>query len=190
MQFLKQLTLFFSLALLAGAIISCQHNSSQSKKQPAGSTEKTLTEYKKHFRDSLPKPTGYINDYENIYSGSEEAILDSLITAFEKSDSMQIAVISFDSSMIEKDSLDAVTLQIANEWGVGQKYKNNGITIGICIGHRKIRIQNGTGIEKLLTNNETKEIVDSVFIPAFSEGQFFNGTYLGITILIAGLRKN
>lgn len=189
MKFYKQQYLLFLFALLAGIIISCQQNKSQSKNQASVDPEKNLIEYRKKIRDSLPQPTGYINDYENIYSGSEEAILDSLIASFEKTDSMQIAVISFDSSMVEKDSLDAITLQIANEWGVGQKYKNNGITIGICIGHRKIRIQNGLGIEKLLTNNETKEIIDSVFIPAFSDRQFFRGTYEGISSLISGLHK-
>ena len=188
MKFNKQQNLFF-LFILSALIISCQQNKSQSKNQASVDPEKNLTEYRKKFRDSLPQPSGYINDYENIFSGSEEAALDSLIAAFENSDSMQIAVISFDSSMIEKDSLDAITLRIANEWGVGQKYKNNGITIGICIGHRKIRIQNGLGIETLLTNTETKQIIDSVFIPAFSESRFFTGTYQGISRLMSSLRQ-
>ncbi|MEP7164540.1 MAG: TPM domain-containing protein [Ferruginibacter sp.] len=184
------MNLLLRFAIMSMAIMSCQQNKSQSKSQPAGDTGTILTEYRKHFRDSLPGPSGYINDYENIYSESEEGALDSLIAAFEKSDSIQIAVISFDSSMIERDSLDAMTLRIANEWGVGQKYKNNGITISICIGYRKMRIQNGMGIEKLLTNNETKEIIDSVFIPAFSDKQFFTGTYEGIASLISRLRKH
>ena len=179
------MNLFFGVAFLSAICISCQQNTSQAKQPAPDHIEKNISEYRKHFRDSLPKPLGYINDYENIYSGSEEAILDSLISAFEKTDSMQIAVISFDSSMLEKDSLDAVTLQIANEWGVGQKYKNNGVTIGICMGHKKMSIQNGLGLEKILTNIETKEIIDSVFIPAFRDGQFFNGTYLGLTSLIS-----
>lgn len=168
------------LAFFISALpVSCQQNRSAAK-APAHIL----------FRDSFPQPTGYVNDYENIFSATEENVLDSLIGYIEKSDSLQIAVISFDTSMVEKDSLDDLTLRIANEWGVGHKNKNNGITIGICIGHRRIRIQNGFGIEPILTNDETKKIIDTVFIPAFADRQFFKGTFDGINALVVQIKRN
>ena len=71
-------------------------------------------------QDSVTKPIRYVSDYENIYIRKEEKILTDLIARFEKNTQVQIALITIDSSMTTKDNLDAFTLKIANEWGIGQ----------------------------------------------------------------------
>jgi len=184
MNFLKPASILSFLLVILAASSSCQNNNA-----PVTKGRKPEVSQKKIFRDSLPQPKDYVNDYENIYTVAEENMLDSIIAAFENSDSIQIALITFDSSTINKDSLDAITLAIANEWGVGEKYNNNGVTIGICIGHRRIRIQNGFGIEKIISNAETKEIIDAAFLPEFSNGNYFKGTLKGLNAMIAKLRK-
>jgi uncharacterized protein len=179
---------FFIVTLVA--IASCQTSSPNNNQQEVDSTAKTLRLSSRIFGDSLPNSIGYVNDYENLYTDKEEEILDSLIADFEKSTTMQIVVITFDTTMTTKDSLDAVTLRIANAWGVGKKDKNNGVTIGISREYRKMRIQNGYGIAIILTDSETKEIIDTAFIPSFMEGKYFEGTLTGLKTLMVTLRKN
>lgn len=140
--------------------------------------------YRQLFWDSLPEPVGYVNDFENIYNDKEEEVLDSLIMNFEKRTTIQIAVITFDTTMTAKDSLDILTLRFGNVWGVGQKGKDNGVTIGISKGHRRMRIQNGYGIEKVLTDDETKQLIDKVFIPSFRDAKYFEGTFNGLLALM------
>lgn len=145
--------------------------------------------FRQQLRDSLPSPHGYVNDYENIYSDREEAVLDSLIRAFENKTTIQIVVITFDTTMTTRDSLDALTLYIGNAWGVGQKGKNNGVAIGISRGYRRITIRNGNGIEQILTNEETKQIIDTAFIPDFRASRYFEGTYNGLQELMRILEQ-
>jgi len=145
--------------------------------------------FRQQLRDSLPKPQGYVNDYENIYSDREEAVLDSLIRAFENKTTIQIVVITFDTTMTTRDSLDALTSYIGNAWGVGQKGKNNGVAIGISRGYRRITIRNGNGIVKILTNEETKQIIDTAFIPGFRASRYFEGTYNGLLELMRILEQ-
>lgn len=133
---------------------------------------------------SLPRPIGYINDFENIYSDNEEAILDSLVSAFEARTTIQIAVLSIDSTLTTSEDFDDYTLRIANDWGVGQIQKDNGIVIGISRAFRKIRIQNGLGLEKMISDLETKMIIEIAFIPKFREGKYFGGTYDGLLELM------
>jgi uncharacterized protein len=64
-----------------------------------------------------------------------------------------------------------------------KKEKNNGILILISTGHRRIRISNGYGIEKILSDTETKEIIDTIILPEFRNGEYFNGTKKGIIAL-------
>jgi uncharacterized protein len=177
LKYLSILT-FFTLTVTTTA--SCQV---QKDKDKNTTIDKPKT-FRQLFWDSLPKPIGYVNDYENIYSDREEEVLDSLIKAFENKTTIQIAVITIDTSMTTKDSLDALTLHFGNTWGVGQKGKNNGMTIGISRGYRRMRIQNGYGIEKILTDEETKQIIDTVFIPSFRDAKYFDGTFNGLVELM------
>lgn len=65
-----------------------------------------------------------------------------------------------------------------------KKHKDNGVLIAISKGYRQIRIQNGNGIEKIITDNETKEIIDNFFIPDFKKGNYYDGTLKGLVELI------
>jgi uncharacterized protein len=82
-----------------------------------------------------------------------------------------------------------LTLRIANAWGIGQKGKNNGVMVGISRGYRQVRIQNGYEIEKVLTDVETKQIIDTAFIPRYREGDYFEGTFQGLKTLMMTLEK-
>lgn len=144
--------------------------------------------YRKGFLKILPSPSGYVNDFENIFSENEESILDSLIAAFEATTTIEIALVTLDSSATARDNFDDLTLQIANQWGVGKKAENNGILIGISKGHRRIRIQNGYGIEKILSDEETKKIIEEYFIPEFKATNFYQGTLKGLNEMMRVLK--
>jgi uncharacterized protein len=73
---------------------------------------------------------------------------------------------------------------------VGEKKKNNGILIVIAPAMQRMRVENGYGIETYLSNEQTKEIVDSVFITQFKQGNFFDGTKNGIIAIIKKLQQN
>jgi uncharacterized protein len=181
-KYLSVLTLFFLTIILTA---SCRTNASKAKVKDAYE----ITSIRKDYFDSLPQPMGYVNDFENLFSGTEEQILDSLIGDFEKRTTIQIALITFDTTITTADSLEIMTLRIANAWGVGQKEKNNGVVIGISRAYRKMRIQNGYGIEKILTDAETKEIIDTAFIPDFRNENYFEGALNGLKDLMGILEK-
>ena len=180
----KYLSILIFLALTSFTSTFCQTTKTTVK------SETKSDEYRKSrkvFWDNPPDSAGFVNDYENLFTDHEEAILDSLIKNFEKTTTVQIVVITFDTTLTSSDSLDALTLRLGNHWGVGQKNKNNGVVIGISRGYRKMRIQNGYGMEKILSDAETKIIIDTVFIPHFRNGEYYEGTSNGLKILMATL---
>jgi uncharacterized protein len=165
----------------------CQTNKSKNNIQPVDSIAEKLSLSRQIFWDSLPQPTGYVNDYEFLYTVREKAILDSIIADFDKTTTNQIMIITLDSTMTTSDGLDDLTFRIANRWGVGQKGKNNGVTIGISRDYRKMRIDVGYGIDGILTDDATKEIIDNFFIPDFKKADYFEGTLNGINAIIKKL---
>jgi uncharacterized protein len=190
MPFSKPLSLLIFIGLTVALTASCHTKESATTARALDLATAKPDHNRQSIRDSLPQQRGVINDFENLYSDAEEAVLDSLVTDVEKKTTVQIAVVTLDTTLTTKEDFDAFTLKLANDWGVGKNNNNRGVVIGISKGHRKLRIQNGFGIEAILTDEETKQIVDTAFIPGFREGNYYQGTVNGINALLHKLSKN
>jgi uncharacterized protein len=157
--------------------VSCgPFNKSQKDKSTSSKTESSI----------FPKSTKYINDFENILTEQEAKELTEILKEHESRTTDQIVVVTL-TSLEPYENIDDYSLELANYWGVGQKDKNNGILIALGKDLRKIRIQNGVGIEKRLTDIETKKIIDEVMIPEFKKDNYFIGLKKGIIAIIEEL---
>jgi uncharacterized protein len=181
-------TLLLPVLFLALAA-SCQSNRSKPGNPGSDSSIQKQDPSKVPFRDYIPEARSYVNDYDLIYEPNEVKTMDSLILDFENRTTMQVALITFTAQMLEKGSIEAMTIRVANAWSVGQKEKNNGVIIGICRECRKMTIRNGLGTEKILSDEETKQIIDKAFIPYFKNDDHYGGTLNGLKVLMDTLGK-
>lgn len=140
------------------------------------------------FDALIPAPIGYVNDFGYYFTPVQSDSLTQIIQQYEKATGNQIAIVTFNALPIPKEDFDAFTLALANKWGVGQKEKNNGVTIALCKEFRKIRIQNGDGITAKLTDAATKAIIDNVIFPEFAAGNYYTGIKKGLLDIIKVLR--
>jgi len=140
--------------------------------------------------DKYSKPTTSVSDFENIFTDQEEAFLNSAIRIYNQRIDGQIVIITVDEKSTTLEQFDELTLQIAQKWEIGSANKNNGILVGISSGLRMIRIQNGIGIESKMTDDETKQIIDTVFIPSFKQGQYYKGTREGLQAIVNHLTNS
>ncbi len=85
--------------------------------------------------------------------------------------------------------LEKFTLNVFNNWGIGKKDKNNGILIAVSSEYRFVRIENGYGIEKILTGEETKQIIDTAMRPFFKQAKYYDGILNGLNMLTATLNR-
>lgn len=157
--------------------------------QTKDSLYKAIKLYREVFWNDLPKPSGYINDYENLYNDTEESILSGIITEFEKETSVEIAFVTIDTVKTSKEKFEDLSLHIAKEWGIGKKGKDNGILIAISKGYRRIRIQTGSGMEKVMTDEETEKIIYDYLIPEFRKDEYYEGSLNGLLEIIKLLKS-
>src|SRR5688572_9471335 len=95
---LRHLILYlFQLAV----ITSCDTGTGKNKPAPRDST---VTQA--NLNDTLPQTTGYVNDFEGIFTAGEKRTLDSLIGDFERKTTIQVAVITVDTNMTAGDQFD------------------------------------------------------------------------------------
>lgn len=134
--------------------------------------------------DQFPKPAASVADFENLFTDQEEIMLNNLIKIYYKQIDAQIVIVTIDEKSTTTEQFDSLTLELANKWGI------SGILIGVSKGLRKIRIQNSVGLETRITDDETKQIIDIVFIPKFKEGLYYKGTREGIQAIVNHLKNN
>jgi uncharacterized protein len=161
--------------------MSCQNGNSTVSKTKYQHTEDSIKAF-------LPDPIDYVNDFERILTRNEINSLISIIDSIKKTDGPQFAIITWDTSSMPKMDFELLNLATANKWGIGDKDKHNGILIGVSKGLRKINIQNGFGIAKVYSNEETKNIIEQTIKPFFKQGQFYDGLKAGMLKMTEELR--
>lgn len=136
-----------------------------------------------HTDTVFPIPVGFINDFDNILSDEQESTLLNLVKQHEAKTTNQIAIVTL-TSIQDYSGLEEYSLDLANNWQVGQEYKNNGVLIAVYMKDRRIWIQNGDGIMEKLTDDETLDIIKKVIVPEFKKDDYFTGFKKGIAAII------
>ena len=132
----------------------------------------------------FPKPLGFVNDFEQIFTIEERKALEKRLTEYEKSTTREFVIITVDSIKPYENINDFAT-DLSNNWGIGKKETDNGLSIVLSKSLGKIRISTGLGTEKILTDEICKDIIDRAIIPEFRNGNLYKGVEKGITELMA-----
>lgn len=116
-----------------------------------------------------PDHVGIVNDFAmELDTDSVTRIEKAAADGKAKSD-VRLVVVTVPS--LQGQSVEAYTIGLAKKWGVGQKGKNNGILLLHAPKERKIRIENGYGVESRLTDFESKMVIERM-IPLMKAGKF------------------
>ena len=130
---------------------------------------------------SLPKLTGFVNDFENIFESHEKFGLKSSTQSFQKQTSIGIIIVTIDSIAPYKDIYD-YSLALAKDANIGC------VLIVVSKKIRKIQIQNCDPILEKLTDDETKLIIENFIIPEFKKDNYYKGLLNGIAEIKKELR--
>ncbi|MFL5743119.1 MAG: TPM domain-containing protein [Niastella sp.] len=131
------------------------------------------------FVKKLPVPHKAVNDFGRFLTSSERDTLETELKSYLKQTTNAIVVVTLESltdPKTEKEyTIEEAALAYFNTWGVGDKIKNNGVLLMVSRNPRKVRIQVGTGLGNILTNESCQQIVDNNLVPNFKQGLFFAG---------------
>lgn len=165
----RKIYMYAFLLMLPVIVLPACKEHSKTTKQPVA---------KMLFRDSIPVPAAYVNDYENIYTPAEEQQMNTWLASWKQQDSQEVAVVTLDTTMTTAENFDSLVIKVANAWGVGDEHKSNGIMIGISKGLRRIMISTGTNSP--LPDEITKDILEQACIPLLRKEAYFEATMAGL----------
>jgi len=102
------------------------------------------------------QPCGFVNDYANVLSASEERQLVSMISEVRQKTGAEIAVVTIQS--LEGNEIDDFSNRLFEKWGIGQKGKDNGLLFLAAMKDRKMRIEVGYGLEGAIPDAQAGRI--------------------------------
>lgn len=133
---------------------------------------------------NFPKPEGFVNDFANILTNSEEDTLVKIAEELEKDTTSEIAVVIVKT--VKPLSIEEYSVRLFSEWGIGKKGKDNGVLLLVAIEDREVKIEVGYGLEGILPDGRCGEIIRKYIIPEFKNGRYGGGIIAGASA-IAGV---
>lgn len=127
---------------------------------------------------SFPKPSGYVNDFANIFSSEEKARLESMLAEIERNTTVEIAIATVKN--LEGLGIEDYSLQLAESWGIGKKSKDNGLLILVALEERKYRFEVGYGLEGVLNDARVGRIGREILVPSFKQGKYGSGLVMAV----------
>ena len=129
-----------------------------------------------------PPPVDYVYDESSALSARAHQALSLALKQEDQKTGNQVLVAVFKS--LEDEDLVDYCNRLYQSWKIGQKEKSNGVILAIFMQERKIRIEVGYGLEPILTDAHSKEIISGAIEPAFRRKDFDTGVIDGIRYIL------
>jgi uncharacterized protein len=139
--------------------------------------------YFAHAQKAIPKPVPakLVIDNADLLTPEQEAILEKKLVALDDSTSNQIVILTVAS--LNDLPIEEVATETFRSWGIGNKKTNNGILILVSANPRKIKIEVGYGLEGVVTDVQSKDIIDRFLKPNFKSQNYFRGFDIAVEYL-------
>lgn len=155
---------------------------------PLASLSALQTEHWWAAGPALPKLTGRVVDNAKLMDTTLRDRLAARLARLETRTGHQLVVVT--SPGLKGEPIEEFGIRLGRTWGVGRKGVNDGVLFIIAPVERKVRIEVGYGLEKILTDPVCAEIIRQTVLPRFSRGEMAGGIEAGTGEIIERLERS
>ncbi len=130
----------------------------------------------------VPTLTGPVVDLAHLLSPAAVEQLNQELRAHEAKTSNQVVVLIVTS--LEGEPLFDFSHRVATTWKLGRKGTDNGVLLLVAIKDRKVRLEVGYGLEGVLTDARSAQIIRNEIVPRFRTGEFSAGVSAGVRAVL------
>ncbi len=135
---------------------------------------------------SCPVPQGLVNDFAGLLKEDEMQKLKTLLTNYKRQSDHDVVVVTIKTARPLTPA--QYVFWLYNEWGVGGK-QHRGVMILLAFDERRVETEGGFGLEGIITDKRSGEILDQAVVGPLKEGRHGDGLYAGAKALIEALEK-
>ncbi len=130
---------------------------------------------------SFPKLTGRVVDTASLLSPEQAAQITAMSEATEQATGRQLVVATIGD--LQGYPIEDYGYRLGREWQIGQSEANNGIILLVAPNDRKVRIEVGYGLEPVVTDALSQQIIDREILPRFRQGDMGGGIVAGASAI-------
>jgi uncharacterized protein len=131
---------------------------------------------------AVPKLAGHVTDQAGMLEPGQRDKLEAVLADYEAKTGSQIAVLLVKSTAPEQ--IEQYSIRVADAWKLGRKGVDDGVLLMVAKDNpaalRRLRIEAGRGVQGVLTDAQSKRILQDVIAPHFKQDQYYDGLVAGI----------
>ncbi|WP_445900705.1 TPM domain-containing protein [Escherichia coli] len=133
------------------------------------------------FATQIPVPEipKYVNDLTDTLTNNEVNTLTNQIKALTQKNQAQLVVLVVETTGDE--TIEQYATRVFDSWKPGDKDRDDGILLLVAWQDHTVRIEIGYGLEGVITDAQSGQIIRNSIIPAFKNGDLAGGLQEGIS---------
>jgi len=135
---------------------------------------------------TFPALTGRVVDQARILAPETEAELTAKLALLEADTGDQFVVVTLES--LQGFEIEDFGYRLGRHWGIGEAQTDSGVLLIVAPTEHKVRLEVGYGLEPVLTDALSNQIIQNEIIPPFRESGYARGINAGVDAVIAQLR--
>lgn len=130
----------------------------------------------------VPALTGHLVDDASMLDASQRGKLEAVLADYEAQTGSQIAVLTVKST--EPEAIEQFSIRVVEAWKLGRKGVDDGVLLMVARDNpaalRRLRIEAGRGVQGVLTDAQSKRVLQDVIAPHFKTQNYYDGLVAGV----------
>ncbi len=135
---------------------------------------------------AFPALSGRVVDQAELLTPAVEAAVTAKLAQLETDTGDQFVVVTLDS--LQDYEIEDYGNRLGRAWGIGNAENDSGVLLIVAPNERKVRLEVGYGLEPVLTDALSNQIIQTDILPPFRDGEYSRGIESGVDAVIAQLR--
>jgi uncharacterized protein len=131
----------------------------------------------------IPKLEARVTDVTGTLTAGQQAELEQKLADFEARKGAQIAVLLVPTTQPEE--IEQYSIRVTDAWKLGRKKVDDGALLILAKDDHKLRIENGYGLEGVLTDAASNRIIEDTMVPLLRQGQYYAAIGAGVDQMMA-----
>ncbi|WP_273027930.1 TPM domain-containing protein [Massilia timonae] len=130
----------------------------------------------------VPKLATRVTDQAGMLDAAQRQRLEAVLADYEAKTGSQIAVLLVNST--EPEAIEQYSIRVTDAWQLGRKGVDDGVLLLVARDNpsslRRLRIEAGRGVQGVLTDAQSKRILQDVIAPHFRQEHYYEGLVAGV----------
>jgi uncharacterized protein len=142
-------------------------------------------------QQAIPPLSAHVTDLAGMLNQQQRSALDTVLSEYEQKTGSQIAVLLVPSTAPE--AIEQYSIRVTDAWKLGRKGQDDGVLLLVAKDNpqalRRLRIEAGRGVQGVLTDAQSKRVLQDVIAPHFRQNDYYGGLVAGVGAIAALLNQ-